>query len=642
MFYSQIILAKKGPLGKIWLAAHWDKKLTKVQIFQTDIERSVDSIVNPSVPLALRVSGHLLLGVVRIYSRKVKYLMNDCTEALVKIKLAFRPGAVDLPEDQAEGASSAINVANFEEFDMQLDLAMPFTLEHLPASEQWMAAASQTMARRQDITLADAEVTASQLSLPSLRTRGAGDAEEWGEEFDPRDERANIGLGDELDDNLGGALDPDAQVDSIEDIEVGRRDSSIQSRGSRGLSLGQDLSKFSVDSADPAPTLEEDFGADLEPLPSPLLEDGGDPDLEPLDPMDTDGGAAMAFDPEGDLSFGMASEDGAAVDGAPAHPSPSTQPPPVARPKKNRKRRLLIDGATELAGSQIKENLRDTGDIVRVFLPPRQRARGAEERLPALEERMAQPNHRNLAPELLEMFSWTMRANDMPFALREGWTEAGPTASGRESIAEAAPEDTVDDIEQALGHDEEPGPSFAQDVVGFPEEDLAFPEDENAMDLPPDEEPEPFDPAEDYNDLPGAPESPLRLGDSVITRDSGAFRLGAVNAFAEEDTAEGGALDTGRAEEGGGAGGAGHWHPNTREVMNMVERALQHNGEVRYNKMAHVGTKKQVDRLTAANTFFELLQLKTWDYIELGQGEAYGDITVSKGRKFDLGVPAAE
>jgi cohesin complex subunit SCC1 len=71
MFYSQIILAKKGPLGKIWLAAHWDKKLTKIQIFQTDISKSVDSIVNPSVPLALRVSGHLLLGVVRIYSRKV-------------------------------------------------------------------------------------------------------------------------------------------------------------------------------------------------------------------------------------------------------------------------------------------------------------------------------------------------------------------------------------------------------------------------------------------------------------------------------------------------------------------------------------------------------------------------------------------
>ena len=92
MFYSQIILAKKGPLGKIWLAAHWgDKKITRPQIFSTDISQSVDTIVNPAVPLALRVSGHLLLGVVRIYSRKVKYLMNDCHEALVKIKMAFRP-----------------------------------------------------------------------------------------------------------------------------------------------------------------------------------------------------------------------------------------------------------------------------------------------------------------------------------------------------------------------------------------------------------------------------------------------------------------------------------------------------------------------------------------------------------------------
>ena len=92
MFYSQIILAKKGPLGKIWLAAHWgDKKISRPQIFSTDISQSVDTIVNPAVPLALRVSGHLLLGVVRIYSRKVKYLMHDCHEAMVKIKMAFRP-----------------------------------------------------------------------------------------------------------------------------------------------------------------------------------------------------------------------------------------------------------------------------------------------------------------------------------------------------------------------------------------------------------------------------------------------------------------------------------------------------------------------------------------------------------------------
>jgi cohesin complex subunit SCC1 len=112
MFYSQIILARKGPLGKIWLAAHFDKKLTKSQIFSTDISSSVDAVLNPTAPLALRVSGHLMLGIVRIYSRKVKYLMSDCTEAMWKIKLAFRPGNVDIDPNFA----SAVNVDDIRYF----------------------------------------------------------------------------------------------------------------------------------------------------------------------------------------------------------------------------------------------------------------------------------------------------------------------------------------------------------------------------------------------------------------------------------------------------------------------------------------------------------------------------------------------
>lgn len=32
MFYSTVILTKKGTLGQIWIAAHWENKLTKKQI----------------------------------------------------------------------------------------------------------------------------------------------------------------------------------------------------------------------------------------------------------------------------------------------------------------------------------------------------------------------------------------------------------------------------------------------------------------------------------------------------------------------------------------------------------------------------------------------------------------------------------
>ena len=46
--------------------------------------------MKPKVKMALRTSGHLLLGVVRIYSRKAKYLLADCNEAFAKIKMAFR------------------------------------------------------------------------------------------------------------------------------------------------------------------------------------------------------------------------------------------------------------------------------------------------------------------------------------------------------------------------------------------------------------------------------------------------------------------------------------------------------------------------------------------------------------------------
>ena len=55
---------------------------------------------------------------VRIYSRKAKYLLADCNEAFVKIKMAFRPGMVDLPEENREAAVQAITLPEvFHDFD---------------------------------------------------------------------------------------------------------------------------------------------------------------------------------------------------------------------------------------------------------------------------------------------------------------------------------------------------------------------------------------------------------------------------------------------------------------------------------------------------------------------------------------------
>jgi len=88
MFYSEALLSKTGPLARVWLSANLERKLSKTHILQSSVKDSVDAIVNPDqAPMALRLSGQLLLGVVRIYSRKARYLLDDCNEALMKIKM---------------------------------------------------------------------------------------------------------------------------------------------------------------------------------------------------------------------------------------------------------------------------------------------------------------------------------------------------------------------------------------------------------------------------------------------------------------------------------------------------------------------------------------------------------------------------
>ncbi|KAL4874154.1 hypothetical protein BDV12DRAFT_3000 [Aspergillus spectabilis] len=137
MFYSETLLSKTGPLARVWLSANLERKLSKSHILQSDIESSVSAIVDQGqAPMALRLSGQLLLGVVRIYSRKARYLLDDCNEALMKIKMAFRltnnndlttsavvaPGGITLPDVLTESDL-------FMNLDSSLLLPQSFSLE---------------------------------------------------------------------------------------------------------------------------------------------------------------------------------------------------------------------------------------------------------------------------------------------------------------------------------------------------------------------------------------------------------------------------------------------------------------------------------------------------------------------------------
>jgi hypothetical protein len=49
-----------------------------LQLADAYIPGTVDALLHPEAPLALRLSGQLLLGVVRLFSRKVTFLHQVC------------------------------------------------------------------------------------------------------------------------------------------------------------------------------------------------------------------------------------------------------------------------------------------------------------------------------------------------------------------------------------------------------------------------------------------------------------------------------------------------------------------------------------------------------------------------------------
>ena len=80
---------------------------------------------------------------------------------------------------------------------------------------------------------------------------------------------------------------------------------------------------------------------------------------------------------------------------------------------------------------------------------------------------------------------------------------------------------------------------------------------------------------------------------------------------------------------------ASKWHKHTVRVLELFQRTMGNKGgdldplgKKKAESLEFGELSKNCSRRTAAGVFFEILQLKTWDFIEVDQGESYGPITV--------------
>ncbi|KAJ2685582.1 sister chromatid cohesion protein 1 [Coemansia spiralis] len=373
MFYAEAILSKKGPLAKVWLAAHLERKLTKVQLLQASIPSSVGAIIgqDQGPPLALRLSGQLLLGVARIYARKARYLLEDCNEALIRIKMAFRPGAADITSDTMVAAHSAITLPEaLTEFDILLPSPVRLHGSGVSGSaadsmlELEMAAAAMNTSRIQDITLAEQSFDISMVA------RGIGEVDLGGEDLLGRDDDFKLDLDADfvfspvshqlpepamnMDES---ALEPEVGREAMQGLEegvVGARaeDISLLGKGVRGLNADGSMMDITRE--------ELGGGADGDDM----LRFGDGDDLAMQSAL---GDVSMVPDTQ----EAALQEAEAEVLAAGAH---------VARPGKRRRlnlSELVTSEATSLSPDEIRSRLNDPTDIVRVptYLPLSKSAR---------------------------------------------------------------------------------------------------------------------------------------------------------------------------------------------------------------------------------------------------------------------------
>lgn len=611
------------------------------QIFSTDISSSVDSIVNPSVPLALRVSGHLLLGVVRIYSRKVKYLMHDCHEAMVKIKMAFSTANGQLKEvivDLDPSKTDNLNVANFGEvteaylLDDAQPFAIPFDLHALQtmAPEEWAIAEdhedSQQVApegrQAMDLTMD------SDINMDMLMQRPEEEAEEQWTAFDPdEDEDRHV-------------FDDSRNESKISDVELVRGAEDSMTTAGRLSVLDDGDSKDKIitprnSEQEFAMPDDDDFGNVPFDDDSREGPHGRDSDLR----LDLDSpNAHIRIDSEiGGLAV-----------------SPDQKQNPIEKknkrkadgPKRMRKRRKVVidNDDTQLSSEHIKSMLDDTTDtLLQNGIHPadwansedtRPKKRDLRHHLP-FDRLMVRPELADdgaLTPALLELYmdnTKEARGFKKSFRLRG---KAGQQQAAMRKIEQDAREEEVEIGRQAQDSVSEEGrPSM--DEAEFPViQDDDFPmqdQEDDEMQIPFDHEDDAPPRAETAEDEARSPGS--------------AFELGLVNDFEDDLESD----DPRQAAGTDAVSSESKWHKHTVKVLSMLKNEMGNGedddategaapgGELSYNKLS-----KGCSRHTAASAFFELLQLKTWDFIELDQEESYGDIKITPGLRFNESAPS--
>ncbi|KAI8962649.1 Rec8 like protein-domain-containing protein [Daldinia sp. FL1419] len=142
MFYSHEILTNRQyGVATIWLVAtvgnrSSTRKVTRKAIQEVDVQKACGKIIEPGAPVALRLQGHLLYGVSRVYNQQCSYMLSDLQKIQAHMHIFFTKfGANQL--DPEAGQARPENIVIMNDPDFVPDMRLPqFDLDALVANSQ--------------------------------------------------------------------------------------------------------------------------------------------------------------------------------------------------------------------------------------------------------------------------------------------------------------------------------------------------------------------------------------------------------------------------------------------------------------------------------------------------------------------------
>jgi len=596
---------------------------------KSNIVEACESIIKPLAPLALRTSAHLLIGVVRIHDGKQKSLMHDCSDALVKIKLAFRPGNVDLPSDRVTANIGSITMA--ETLDGNFDDEFPGV-----GDESMLDETQFNIGTMEEITMVEPDYHATDVAAPQMD--GFGDEHnleiEQGRDGDAPQQYmpTDLTLDDTNNNNdttMGGNSTIDMLPDEIPVDDLQMADDFNQPLMADDFGVVEEVALDTTDI-----NIEAVGDGNLDITDKPTTKETQQEDEEDVDAANKDKAQEdQPEEPAADDTLGLynasrmemldVSEIQPINDDANTSSGPSVK---LAR----RKRKLVVDEkAVEIASSEIKRGLAPNGpdDISKqpfrktrsVFLFQRasHSMKGVQSRLTdrSPEAMFKRPLTGVWSGKLMDMYQQSLdySRDDVPSTATEE-DEQTKNVEEIEVGRNLDPEPIVDDIDQHINlddtidqHNQQQEQQQKGQLVDEepPIDDVIQPVDETI----------PFDDVDQtLNNDVSAIGMDSRVDDFSIMDDT----TNTIVDPAFDDIVQQQQVTSEEFEN------QDHLTKRTARMMTNLRTGFESTEELSFESMTNKKTKR-----VAAACLFELLVLKTKDYIHIDQAEPYCDITVT-------------